>query len=73
MNDRENQLQYFRDVILFFNEVKWLYNMPVTRILCKGSLDLFPAEWLEALKLLENSELNNFVVKGNIQVCANFF
>ncbi|KZC11559.1 PREDICTED: methyltransferase-like protein 25 [Dufourea novaeangliae] len=54
--------KYFLDVLNLFFETQWLYNTPVTDLLTKGLLDLFPKEWLNVLQTLENQELNDFVV-----------
>ncbi|XP_014215993.2 uncharacterized protein LOC106644828 [Copidosoma floridanum] len=65
--DGMDEIQYFKEVILFFKEFQWLYNMPVTKILCRGSLDSLPADWLEALKDIDNKDLNDFVTEFKTQ------
>ncbi|CAK9833151.1 Methyltransferase-like protein 25B [Anthophora retusa] len=54
---------YFLNALNLFIETQWLYNTPVTDLLTDGLLDLFPKQWLNALQILENEELNDFVVK----------
>ncbi|KOC65854.1 Uncharacterized protein C12orf26 [Habropoda laboriosa] len=54
---------YFLDALNLFIETQWLYNTPVTDLLTKGLLDLFPKQWLNVLQTLENEELNDFVVR----------
>lgn len=59
---------YFLDALKLFHETQWLYNIPVTDLLTSGVLDLFPKEWLHTLQILENEELNDFVVNKRIKV-----
>lgn len=59
---------YFMDALHLFAEMQWLYNTPVTDLLTGGLLDFFPKEWLCALQLLENKELNDLVVKKTTKV-----
>ncbi|XP_048265902.1 probable methyltransferase-like protein 25, partial [Bombus terrestris] len=54
---------YFLDALNLFLDTQWLYNTPVTDLLTEGVLDFFPKEWLHALQILKNEELNDFVVK----------
>ena len=68
MIDNEIEIEYCKEVILFFQNIQWLYNGAVIRILTAGSLDLFPVHWLDSLKKLKTCELNHFVVTGNVQV-----
>ncbi|XP_034194968.1 methyltransferase-like protein 25B isoform X3 [Osmia lignaria lignaria] len=58
---------YFLDALKLFHETQWLYNIPVTDLLTSGVLDLFPKKWLHALQILENEELNDFVVSKRIK------
>ncbi|CAL7948465.1 unnamed protein product [Xylocopa violacea] len=61
--NKHTESMYFLDALNLFVEMQWLYNTPVTDLLTKGLLDLFPKEWLNDLQMLENEELNDFVVK----------
>ncbi|XP_043527491.1 protein RRNAD1-like [Frieseomelitta varia] len=58
---------YFLDALNLFLDTQWLYNTPVTDLLTEGILDSFPKEWLNALQILENGELNDFVVKKKMK------
>ena len=66
--DIDAEKKYFVEALRFFYETQWLHNIPVTEILTKTSLDAVPKEWLEQLQILENEELNNFVVEKIIKV-----
>lgn len=66
--DINAEKKYFSEALCFFYETQWLHNIPVTEILTKASLDTMPKEWMEQLQLLENEELNNFVVEKAIKV-----
>lgn len=59
---------YFLDALNLFLDTQWLYNTPVTDLLTEGVLDFLPKEWLHALQILKNEELNDFVVKKMIKV-----
>ena len=59
---------YFLDALNLFLDTQWLYNTPVTDLLTEGILNSFPKEWLSALQILENGELNDFVVKKMTKV-----
>lgn len=61
--DTYAEKRYFLEALHLFYETQWLHNIPVTEILTKGSLDAIPKEWMEHLQILENDELNDFVVK----------
>ncbi|KAG5339082.1 MET25 protein, partial [Acromyrmex heyeri] len=65
--DIDAEKKYFVEALCFFYETQWLHNIPVTEILTKTSLDAVPKEWLEQLQILENEELNNFVVEKIIK------
>ncbi|XP_011701899.1 PREDICTED: methyltransferase-like protein 25 [Wasmannia auropunctata] len=65
--DINAEKKYFSEALCFFYETQWLHNIPVTEILTKASLDTMPKEWMEQLQLLENEELNNFVVEKAIK------
>ncbi|XP_012064152.1 PREDICTED: methyltransferase-like protein 25 [Atta cephalotes] len=65
--DIDAEKKYFVEALRFFYETQWLHNIPVTEILTKTSLDAVPKEWLEQLQILENEELNNFVVEKIIK------
>lgn len=67
MENDESQIEYLKKAVSFFEKVKWLYFMPVTKILLNGSLNLFPEEWLEILLKFDNDELNNFVTNPKAQ------
>lgn len=58
---------YFLDALKLFIETQWLYNTPVTDLLTGGLLDLLPKEWLHTLQILENEELNDFIVNKKVK------
>lgn len=66
--DTDAEKKYFLQALRLFYETQWLHNVPVTEILTKGCLDAIPKEWMERLLLLQNDELNNFVVDKTIMV-----
>ncbi|OXU19287.1 hypothetical protein TSAR_002749 [Trichomalopsis sarcophagae] len=66
-NEGDSLLEYFKEATIFFKQVQWLYNMPVTKILLNGALNLLPIDWLKTLNKLENNELNSLVVRTEIQ------
>lgn len=66
--DINAEKKYFFETLCFFCETQWLHNTPVTEILTKASLDAIPEEWMEQLQILENEELNNFVMGKTIKV-----
>jgi len=66
--DINAEKKYFFEALSFFYETQWLHNVPVIEILTKASLDAIPKEWMEQLQILENEELNNFVVEKTIKV-----
>lgn len=66
--DINAEKKYFSEALCFFYETQWLHNTPVTEILTKASLDAIPKEWMKHLQIVENEELNNFVVKRAIKV-----
>ncbi|XP_078038148.1 methyltransferase-like protein 25B isoform X1 [Augochlora pura] len=61
--DKCTENKYFLDALNLFFETQWLHNTPVTDLLTKGLVDSFPKEWLNVLEMLENQELNDFVVE----------
>lgn len=67
--DIDAEKKYFLDALRLFYETQWLHNIPVTEILTQGCLDAIPKEWMEHLQVLENDELNNFVVNKTTKVC----
>lgn len=69
MEGREPEFEYLRKAILFFETYKWVYFLPVTKILFNGSMNFFPDDWLKILLQFDNCELNNFVAKSKVQVC----
>jgi len=66
--DINTEKKYFSEALCFFHEMQWLHNTPVTEILTKMSLDAIPKEWMKYLQILENEELNNFVVRKTVKV-----
>lgn len=66
--DINTERKYFLEALRLFHETQWLCNVLVTEILTEGSLDAIPKEWLKHLQILENDELNNFVVEKTIKV-----
>ncbi|XP_011494904.1 PREDICTED: protein RRNAD1-like isoform X2 [Ceratosolen solmsi marchali] len=68
MSYDEIEFQYFKEAILFLKEVKWIYDVPVTKIMVKNCLELMPIEWIETLIQLKYNELNNFVSKGKVKL-----
>jgi len=71
--DINAEKKYFFEALSFFYETQWLHNIPVTEILTKASLDAIPKGWMEQLQILENEELNNFVVEKTIKVSQKRF
>ncbi|EFN77509.1 methyltransferase-like protein 25 [Harpegnathos saltator] len=61
--DTNTEKRYFLDALRLFYETQWLHNIPVTEILTQGCLDSIPREWMDHLQVLQNDELNNFVVE----------
>uniref|UniRef100_A0A1B6CCJ0 Methyltransferase domain-containing protein n=3 Tax=Clastoptera arizonana TaxID=38151 RepID=A0A1B6CCJ0_9HEMI len=51
---------YFYNVLLFLEEVSWLFDFPVTRILSTDIFSKIPSEWITPLLSLTNDELNLF-------------
>lgn len=70
MNTKSFDLNYFKDVLLFFNKFQWLYCDSVTKILIDESLNSFPDEWITTLENLNNTELNDFVTRLEYKVCV---
>lgn len=66
--DTEAEKKYFLEALCLFRETQWLHNVPVTEILTTASLDSAPKEWMKHLEILENDELNDFVVEKTIKV-----
>ncbi|XP_032669325.1 protein RRNAD1-like [Odontomachus brunneus] len=60
--DINAEKKYFLEALRLFYETQWLHNVPVTEILTQGCLDAIPEEWMKHLQILQNDELNNFVV-----------
>lgn len=65
---RDEDVHYFTDALRFLNDLQWMYNSPVTKILVNDTLDVIPKDWLQILTDLSNDDLNNFVVNRSFKV-----
>lgn len=66
MFDDKVEEKYFCQALDLLNETQWLYKFPVTELLIRNSLELFPEEWILALRDMKNEELNELVVNRKI-------